>query len=250
MLPQKFSFGILHAYSNIWMKLRAKVIVKGLEHVQPPRENEKRVYIIVNHSTTYDVVALMHIAAKPFRIMMDRGAFTFPIIRHFLFGARFIPLDKETSADAVKQCVEVVKQKEPLVISLHDGTSTIGSWGRPRTGGIRIAHASGATIIPLFLYVEPDRIRHLNFKGTNGKEYPYTTFRNTRFWIHFLPPLSISDLPADAKYEDFRKVADNLDHQANSMEKEYEELMAQEAKNPESIHRKRQKGGTSVRVIW
>ena len=250
MLPQKFSFGILHAYSNIWMKSRAKVIVKGLEHVQPPRLNEKRVYVIVNHSTTYDVVALMHIAANPFRIMMDRGAFTFPIIRHFLFGARFIPLDKETSSEAVNQCVEVVKQHEPLIISLHDGDSTIGSWGRPRTGGLRIAHASGATIIPVFLYVEPDRIRHLNFKGTNGLEYPYTTFRNTRFWIHFLPPFSLTDLPADATYEDFRKVADTLDHQSNAMEKEYEDLLAKEAKEVALNPRKRQKGGTSVRVIW
>ena len=55
-------FKIMSVYSTIWMQARARVIVKGLDDV-PPRENgEKRVYLLLNHSTTFDVVALMHVS--------------------------------------------------------------------------------------------------------------------------------------------------------------------------------------------
>jgi 1-acyl-sn-glycerol-3-phosphate acyltransferase len=248
MLPRKFSFGVLHIYSTIWMGSRAKVIVEGLENLNPARKGKRRVYLLINHSTTYDIVALMHIAASPFIILMDRGAFTFPIIRHFLSGARFIPLDKETSAAAVAKSVEEVKNSEPLLISLHDGSSTLGKWGRPRTGGIRIAHLTNATIIPVFLFVEPDRIRHLSFKGVNGVEYPYTTFRNTRFWIRFLPAVTLNNLPADASYEDYKAQADLMDDLANKMDLEYAARIKRENQDLASEPRKRQRGGTSVRV--
>ncbi len=250
MLPRKLSFGILHAYSTIWMKLRSKVIVEGLENLETIDTGERRVYLLINHSTTYDIVALMHIAAKPFVILMDRGAFTFPIIRHFLSGARFIPLDKETSATAVTQSVEQVKNNEPLLISLHDGDSTLGKWGRPRTGGIRIAHLTNATVIPVFLFVEPNRIRYLRFKGVNGVEYPYTTFRNTRFWIRFLPALHLDNLPVDSTYEDYKAQANLMDDMANKMEQEYLSRMMEENKELDDKPKGRHKGGTTVRVTF
>ena len=250
MLPRKFSFGILHFYSNLWMKSRAKVIVEGLEHLSPARNDKRRLYLLLNHSTTFDIVALMHIAANPFIILMDRGAFTFPLIRHFLSGARFIPLDKETSATAVAQSIEQVKNNEPLLISLHDGNSTLGKWGRPRTGGIRIAHLANAIIIPIFLFVEPHRIRHLRFKGVNGVEYPYTTFRNTRFWIRFLPAMTLDNLPIDSGYEDYKVQANLMDDMANKMEEEYESRMVNENNELGDKPGKRQKGGTKVRVAF
>jgi 1-acyl-sn-glycerol-3-phosphate acyltransferase len=37
----------------------------------------------------------MHVSKEPFAILMDKGAFKFPFIRHILRGAGFIPLDKD-----------------------------------------------------------------------------------------------------------------------------------------------------------
>ena len=53
MLPS-LSFKILHLYSTIWMSAKARVIVKGLSELPERRDGEKRVYIVVNHSTTYE----------------------------------------------------------------------------------------------------------------------------------------------------------------------------------------------------
>ena len=249
MPGRDIAYGILHGYSTLWMRSRAELIVGGLENIPPVgQDRPKRVYVLLNHSTTYDVVALMHLVKKPFVIMMDRGAFTFPVIRHVLSGAGFIPLDKESSSQAVERCVSAVKEGRPLVISLHEGDSTIGGWGRPRTGGVRIAHAAGAQIIPVFLYVEPDRIRNLRFKGVNGIEYPYTTFRNTRYWIRFLPPQTVSDLPEGACYDDYRAVADRLDQMADGLEREYEQMLAGEAESKGDAPRPKRKGGSPIRI--
>lgn len=245
---RELCFNILHIYSTLWMRFRSRVIVEGLENLSPDRKSERRVYLLINHSTTYDIVALMHIVKKPFVILMDRGAFTFPVIRHILHGARFIPLDKEDSNVAVAQSIEETKNREPFVISLHDGTSTLGRWGRPRTGGVRIAHLADAKIIPVFLFVEPDKIRHLSFKGVNGVEYPYTTFNDTRFWVKFLPPVVLDDLPKDASYEDYKQVADQLDHLANSIELEFEARVMEEARQQGNAPTGRNRGGSPIRV--
>jgi 1-acyl-sn-glycerol-3-phosphate acyltransferase len=240
-------FKIMNIYSTIWMRAKARVIVKGLDELSPRRRDEKRVYLLLNHSTTYDVVALMHVSKGPFAIMMDKGAFTFPIIRHILHGAGFIPLDKADSKPAVAACAEALGDGRPLVISLHDGDSTLGDWGKPRTGGIRLAHQAGAKLYPVFLKVEDDRIRRLSFKGVNGTEYPYTTFKNTFYFIEFLKPVDLSGLPGEPSYEQYFEAAKALDAKAGELEARYETFLAD---NRERFAPLRRRGGTRYRVAW
>ena len=247
MIRRTIAFKILNIYSTIWMRAKARVEVKGIENLPPRRPGERRVYLLLNHSTTYDVVALMHVSKEPFVVMMDRGAFTFPIIRHILSWAGFVPLDKDDSAPAVEACVDAVSEGRPLLISLHDGDSTIGNWGRPRTGGIRIAHRTGATVYPIFLKVEDDRIRHLSFKGVNGTEYPYTTFKDTFYFIEFLPPVRLDSLPADSGYKEYREVADRMNELADRVKAGYGAFLAD---NRARFAPVRRRGGTRTRVAW
>jgi 1-acyl-sn-glycerol-3-phosphate acyltransferase len=240
-------FKIMSLYSTIWMRAKARVIVKGLDDLPPRKKGEKRVYLLLNHSTTYDVVALMHVSKEPFAILMDRGAFTFPIIRHVLHGAGFIPLDKDDSKPCVAACIDTVNKGKPLVISLHEGDSTLGDWGKPRTGGIRIAKATGAKLYPIFLKVEDERIRHLSFKGVNGTEYPYTTFKNTFYFIEFLKPVDLSSLPSEPSYEQLFEVAKTLDQKAGDVEARYEAFLAD---NRERFAPLKRRGGTRFRVAW
>lgn len=240
-------FKIMNIYSTLWMRAKARVIVKGLDELPPRKAGEKRVYLLMNHSTTFDVVALMHVSKEPFAIMMDKGAFTFPIIRHVLHGAGFIPLDKEDSKPAVAACAEALQRGRPLLISLHEGDSTLGDWGKPRTGGIRLAHQAGATLYPIFLKVEDDRIRRLSFKGVNGTEYPYTTFKNTFYFIEFLKPFDLSSLPAVPSYEEYFEVAKSLDAKAEEVEARYETFLAD---NRERFAPLRRRGGSRFRVAW
>ncbi len=240
-------FKIMSLYSTIWMRAKARVIVKGLDDLPPRKRGEKRVYILLNHSTTFDLVALMHVSKEPFAIMMDKGAFNFPIIRHILHGAGFIPLDKSDSKPAVEACTKALEDGRPLLISLHDGDSTLGERGKPRTGGIRLAHLAGAKLYPIFLKVEDDRIRRLSFRGVNGTEYRYTTFRNTFYFIEFLKPVDLSSLPPEPGREGYFEVAEALDAKAESVEERYEAYLSD---NRERFAPLRRKGGSRFRVAW
>jgi 1-acyl-sn-glycerol-3-phosphate acyltransferase len=240
-------FKIMNLYSTIWMRAKARVIVKGLDDLPPRKRGEKRVYLLLNHSTTYDIVALMHVSKEPFAIMMDKGAFTFPIIRHILRGAGFIPLDKSDTKTAVEACGAALAEGRPLLISLHDGDSTLGERGKPRTGGIRLAHLAGAKIYPIFLKVEDDRIRRLSFKGVNGTEYPYTTFKNTFYFIEFLRPVDLGSLPTAPSREEYSAVAKALDAKAAEVEARYEAFLAD---NRERFAPLRRRGGSRFRVAW
>jgi len=241
------AFKVMSIYSTIWMRAKARVVVKGLDEVPPRKRGEKRVYVLLNHSTTYDIVALMHVSKEPFVILMDGGAFTFPIIRHFLHGAGFVPLNKDDSKPAFESCVQAIEGGKPLLISLHAGDSTIGDWGKPRTGGLRIARRTGAKVYPIFLKVEDDRIRHLKFKGVNGAEYPYTTFKDTFYFIEFLKPVDLSHLAVDAPYEDYFKAAQDLDAELERVEAKYEAFLSE---NRERFAPLRRRGGTRFRVAW
>jgi 1-acyl-sn-glycerol-3-phosphate acyltransferase len=240
-------FSVMRLYSTLWMRSRARVVVKGADELPPRKKGEKRVYILMNHSTTFDIVALMHLSREPFAILMDGGAFKFPIIGHILRAAGFVPLDKSNSQASVQECVDKVNKGVPLLISLHEGNSTLGDWGRPRTGGIRIAHLTGATVCPIFLKVEEEHIRHLSFKGTNGVEYPYTTFKNTFYFVEFLKPLDLSSLPADAKYEDYFEVAKDLNEKLEAVEARYDTFLAD---NRERFAPLRRRGGARFKVAW
>jgi len=240
-------FKIMSIYSTIWMRAKARVIVKGLDDLPPRKKGEKRVYLLLNHSTTFDIVALMHVSKEPFAIMMDKGAFNFPFIRHVLHGAGFIPLDKSNSKAAVAACSDAIDDCRPLLISLHEGNSTQGHWGKPRTGGIRLAHLAGATLYPIFLKVENDRIRTLSFKGRDGTEYPYTTFKNSFYFIEFLKPVDLSALPETPSYEDYFEVAKSLDAKAEEVEAGYECFLTD---NHERFAPMRRRGGSRLRVAW
>jgi len=240
-------FKIMNLYSTLWIRAKARVVVRGLDDLPPRTKGEKRVYIVLNHSTTFDCVALMHVSKEPFAIMMDGGAFTFPIIRHVLRGAGFIPLHKDDSKTCVEACVEAVNSGKPLLISLHDGDSTLGEPGRPRTGGIRIAHMTGAKLYPIFLKVEDERIRHLSFKGVNGTEYPYTTFKDSLYFIEFLKPIDLSSLPPEPSREEYLEVAKSLDEKAERVKARYETYLAE---NRERFAPLKRRGGTKLRVAW
>jgi 1-acyl-sn-glycerol-3-phosphate acyltransferase len=240
-------FKIMSVYSTIWMRAKARVVVKGLDDLPPRKKGEKRVYLLLNHSTTFDIVALMHVSKEPFAILMDSGAFTFPVIRHILHGAGFIPLDKTDTKKAVASCIDTVNSGRPLLISLHDGDSTLGDWGKPRTGGIRIAQRTGARLYPIFLKVEDERIRRLSFKGTNGTKYPYTTFKDSFYFIEFLKPIDLSSLPPQPSCEEFFEVAKSLDAKAVQVEARYETFLAD---NRERFAPLKRRGGSRFRVAW
>ena len=241
------AFKVLNIYATIWMWANARVVPRGLLELPPKKANEKRVYLVLNHSTTYDAIALIHLSKEPFTILMDDGAFKVPIVGRILRKAGFIPLDKSDSKTSVAACIDAVNEGRPLFVSLHDGSMTCGEKGRPRTGGIRIAHRTGATIYPIFVKAEEECIRRSSIKGADGSANPFSTFKNSLYFIDFLPPVDLSSLHPDASYEDYFKVALSLDEKAEEVGKYYESLASDHGDLMSSLSRW---GGARFRVAW
>lgn len=221
------AFGLLHLYSTAWMRAKCRVVLEGEEHL-PATPGGRRVYMVINHSTSYDLVALMHLATNRFSVVMDQGAFTFPIIGSLFHAAGFIPLVKSAPEEAIRRAVDAVRAGVPLVMSLTEGSSTLGVESRPRTGGVRIARLAGADIRPVFTMVEPGRERRLSFRGLDGATYPYTTFRDTLYAVSFLPAIAAASLPSGQSYEENRIVADRLRELALREKERFTRLLADE----------------------
>ncbi len=239
-------FRILRVYSDAWMRSRCRLVIDGTENLDPAPDGP-RTYIVLNHSTTFDLVALMHISASRFSVVMDEGAFNVPVIRHIFSGAGFIPLVKTDSARAVNAAVEKIRAGVPVLMSLTDGAATVGGEDRPRTGGVRIAHLAGAVMYPVFVMVEEDRKLHRSLKGVDGKTHPFTTFRDTIYVVRFLPPIRPGVLRENETYEGYAALALRMKAMADAEKGKYSRELADPAGRFAGLPRT---GGTSSRVTW
>jgi 1-acyl-sn-glycerol-3-phosphate acyltransferase len=239
-------FGLVRAYATSWMRSRCRVLLQGEENL-PADPTRPRVYIVINHSTTFDLVALVHIAAQRFSAVVDGGAFQFPVVGSILRAAGFIPLDKSDSAASLSRAVQAAAAGIPLIMSLTDGAYAVGGEGRPRTGGIRIAHQAGADLYPLFTMVENDMAIHRSFKGRGGHEHPYTTFRDAFYAISFLPPILAGTFSAAETYESYRARAEALKNLAARERERFTQKLRDEAASLQETPRR---GGCDHRVRY
>jgi len=240
------SFRILAACSTLWMRSRSRVIIDGTENL-PRDTTQPRAYIVLNHSTTFDLVALMHISKNRFSVVMDEGAFNVPVIRRLFSSAGFIPLVKAESGKAVAAAVEKLKAGLPVLNSLTDGAATIGGEERPRTGGVRIAHLAGAAMYPVFVMVEEDKKVHRSLRGVDGRTHPFTTFRDTIYFIDFLPPIPASVFGENETYESYKALAERMRGLADSEKLKYERLLREQKDRFDGMRRS---GGCDERITW
>jgi 1-acyl-sn-glycerol-3-phosphate acyltransferase len=239
-------FSFLRLYSTAWMRSRCRLLIEGKENL-PTDLARPRTYIVLNHSTTFDLVALMHISASRFSVVMDQGAFMTPVVRHLFHGAGFIPLDKADSGKAVSAAVQKIGAGVPVLMSLTDGAATIGGEERPRTGGVRIAHLAGAVMQPVFVMVEEDRKLNRMLKGIDGTSYPFTTFRNTIYIVVFLPPIPPDVFGPNESYESYTAIARRMKGMADAEKQKYTRLLADPRGRFAGMARR---GGATERVTW
>ncbi|MGA2975419.1 MAG: lysophospholipid acyltransferase family protein [Spirochaetia bacterium] len=242
------SFALIRAYATAWMRRHCRVLLFGQEQLESlPRG--RRVYVVLNHSTSYDAVALFHLSANRFGIVMDREAFQVPVIGRLLTAAQFIALDKRVSEDAVQRAVAAVRAGTPLLVSLTEGHTAIGRPGyeRPRSGGMRIAHLAGADIFPVFVMIEEGRRRTRSFRGREGSTEIFTTFQDTLYFVSFLPPIPASSFLPEQTLESYRAVAEELQKQADRERERFTRMLSEKRELYEGIRRR---GGSSVRVTW
>jgi 1-acyl-sn-glycerol-3-phosphate acyltransferase len=244
-MASSIPFKIMNLYSTLWIRAKARVVVRGLEELPQRAKGEKRVYLLLNRSTTFDVVALMHVSKEPFAILMEKGSVAFPVLRRVIRGASLIHFDGSESA--VESCVETVDAGKPLLVSLRGEDYSEADAGKLRVEGIRIAHATGAKLYPVFLKVEDERIRRLRLKGADGTERPYTAFKDSLYFIEILKPIDLSSLPSEPSREEYLEIAESLYEKAEEVEARYDAFLAD---NRERFASLRRRGGSRLRVAW
>jgi|GEM_PF-1918180 len=248
-------FKTLRLYSTLWIRRKARVVVRGTDEIPPRQAGERRVYILVNRSTSLDIAALMHVSLSPFAILAGRDDACLPLVRRLLHGARFIPLGNEgngdnwhTDSDAcIAASLRAIESGMPLIVSLHDDPPGAGRRGRIRTEGLRIARKAGARIYPLFLKAEESGIRSKAVRGPDGVERVYTTLKNSIFFIEALKPMALDDLPSDAGEEAYQGLARRLETMSDAVEARYEAYLED---NRERFAPLKRRGGARLRVAW
>jgi 1-acyl-sn-glycerol-3-phosphate acyltransferase len=245
-MSHNFFFKLLRVYSDIWARQHCRVIISGEENIASSA-SENRIYI-VSHPTTYDLPLLVHMAKNSFYVVVYADPFAHPLVRWVFQGAGFLKLTDTNGEATIRESSRLVQAGNPLIFSLKGYGVDFGQDVRPRTGGIRIAHAAEAAIYPVHLMIEEGKMIFKNYKDRKGGEYPYTVFKDTLYFATFLKPLRYEDYAReDMTYEDFREVADDIDGHF----KETQSHMVRELKEKEEYYRPlKRSGGADHRVTF
>ncbi len=180
-----------------------------------------------------------------FSVMMDPGAFTYPVIGLLFKGAKFIPAGpgEEPIAAAIAQ----TRSGVPFMMSLKPGGYALGKHERPRSGAIRIAIGAKADLIPLWLQIEPGKRKITRFSGVDGESYEFSVFNNTRYFAKVLEPVTYEALPADGDREAIRALACDIEARFDAENAALKERLA--AVNP-SAPPPRRRGGARGGFRW
>jgi len=134
----------------------ARVELAGLEHL-PARAP---VLLAANHRSYFDVAALLLLAARigrPVRALAKRELFELPVVGTLLRAIGGLPVDRGRSGAAAFAEAAASLRRGEVVIVLPQGTIPRGAaFFEPtlvgRTGTVRLARETAATIVPVGLW--------------------------------------------------------------------------------------------------
>jgi hypothetical protein len=140
-------------------------------------------------------------------VIVDKGPFAHPLVKWLFEGCGFLKLEGDNSDEVLRRAGELAVQKKPVIVSLYGYGVDFGEEVRPRSGGIRIAHAARADIYPVHLWIEDGKRIMKSFR-TQGKSYPFSVFHDTLYFATFCPPLRHAEWAGETlSYEDATKLA-------------------------------------------
>jgi hypothetical protein len=210
-------FRLLKLYADAWARRHCRVVISGEEKLDAPRDRG-RVYI-VSHPTTWDLPMLAHIGRNNYYVIVDKGPFAHPLVNWLFRNSGFLKLEGDNGDEVIRQAVDIVSNRLPLIISLKGYGVDFGEKVRPRTGGIRIAHYAKADIYPVHLMIEEGKRIMKGFKGASGQNYPFTVFHDTLYFATFCAPLRYEEYARESMtYEDYKTIATSLETTFDDME--------------------------------
>lgn len=133
--------------------------------------------LVVNHPCTVDPLMLTILVPDQVSILILDTLFKIPVIGHSLRFCEHIRVDSENGRPAMEKALKYVMEGRTLGVFPEGAISPIeGGFQKPHSGAARLALASGATVIPVGIHLDPRYIRlaHTQVKGKSELGTWYT----------------------------------------------------------------------------
>ncbi|MFA5104047.1 MAG: lysophospholipid acyltransferase family protein [Candidatus Margulisiibacteriota bacterium] len=125
-----------------------KVIVRGTENLffDGPK------VLVANHQGNFDIPMLMSVLPVNFRFLVKKELFSIPIFGWYLKSRGDISIDRKNGARAsytIRTLAQSLKDDDPVLIFPEGTRSSDGKVSEFKRGGVVLASASGAKIVPI-----------------------------------------------------------------------------------------------------
>jgi 1-acyl-sn-glycerol-3-phosphate acyltransferase len=132
--------------------------------------------IVANHPTTSDPFILTSISNGQAAVLVKESLFDVPVFGRYLYWAGHVPVKKSEGKEAFEKALTLLKNGVTIIIFIEgDLSEFIHKIGKPKTGAVRLALLSGASIIPMGIGIKKNNIKMLSsvIKGVQewGKWY-------------------------------------------------------------------------------
>ena len=117
-----------------------------------------------NHPTTIDPFVLPTVTTEQMHILVTESCFKLPLFGRYLRAAGHVPVVHTNGRAAFDEALQLLKSGQTLglfpegALSPLDGGLRAGALARPHTGLARLALLTGAPVIPVGIYLQPEHI--------------------------------------------------------------------------------------------
>lgn len=118
--------------------------------------------IVANHPTTSDPFILTSVSNGQAAVLIKGILFDIPVFGKYLNWAGHIPVRRDEGRLAFEKALKLLKNGITIIVFIEGDLSTfIHKMSKPKTGAIRLAMASGASIIPMGIGVKKRHLKNL-----------------------------------------------------------------------------------------
>ena len=168
-LANAAGMAIVRTYQRIF---RLRYEVKGLESLPAGPK-----IIAINHTNVTDIVFLPLALSSIPRFVVQGDLFEVPVLGEILKGTGQIPVNAGDRPKAFEQAHECLKQGETILIFPEGQLVPFGERVKAWTGTVRLALATGAPIIPLGIYADPQNVAALKIHRNGQARKGHYQFR-------------------------------------------------------------------------
>jgi 1-acyl-sn-glycerol-3-phosphate acyltransferase len=118
--------------------------------------------IVANHPTTSDPFILTSFSNGQAAVLIKNSLFDIPLFGYYLHRAGHIPVFKNDGGEAFKTALELLNKGITVIVFVEgDLSKFIHVMKKPKTGAVRLALASGKSIVPVGIGVKKRNLKNL-----------------------------------------------------------------------------------------